>query len=350
MQDKIGEAHRDLDATVDANAFTVMGGFSTKKAAEQSGIPRATFQRLQKGNVSKNLDVSNLTTKVLKKLYLPSDPVAFRCQMMERKLRLADLGFADSRTAISLLDEADAVVMSAETELRAGDETGELALASLKVQIALYRARGHKGAAKARLLKMAHDILARNAPRLVRIVLVETLQHNPAVLISIRMLINWVFAAWELDEVDGEGPKKIPAVVAAFNQPGFMRHARAIAAEIRDPRIAYQLAEVAALGRQHYSAMELLSDAIAMTGGDPRDPLLWKPVWLPVPLASEPHFAPVIELMMKHRPSRKESMTMTNAIVLALCAAAAIAVATAMPEASGLVELAAKPIHLTNRA
>jgi hypothetical protein len=75
------------------------------------------------------------------------------------------------------------------------------------------------------------------------------------------------------------------------------RGANKLAQKLLDPRLAYQIADVAALAGDDYAAAQLLGRAIDITGQDFRAPRAWDAPWLHTHPTEERHYDRVLEIL-----------------------------------------------------
>ncbi|UWR10901.1 helix-turn-helix domain-containing protein [Sulfitobacter mediterraneus] len=295
--------HRELDARASVLALTEFAGMTLEDVAEEVGISRPTLSRIKSGQGAGRQDISGLGADVIRQLFATDSGVAEACQLLEHDMRIASFGHCDAATALRLIPLA-------EDRLRVFSESGEismeavdhLALASLEGQIALYKARATESD-RGRLehFRAAFQALFPQSDLIVRLFVLEDTVCDGDKLLGLRMLLNAFFAAWELDELEGNS-QDLPwakSVAEKFVVPSVLRKTRSIALKTQDPRLAYQMAEAAAVIGKVYAAADHLAAAIAMTGDDTTDPLVWNPAWLPTPIAQEAHFEEPIKLLMK---------------------------------------------------
>lgn len=290
-----------LDAIAHARMLTELGYMTQEEGARTVDLPRANFRRVMNGEVAPKIDISGLTAAVIRELYQTASGVAVRCQMAEHDLRMADLDQCAASAALGLIPAAEAVVVAIETGDRSRFESVDnLALASLKAQIALYKARVvTPNAAREALLRAAFNILDRQSDAIIRLVVLGAQTCDIDKLLGLRMLMNLYFAAAELDEISREDLRlpRAKEVAARLSDGDFLVGARRVAQLIRDPRLSYQLADAAALTGQFWASANLLADSMRLTGHDPALPRSWSPLWLVVRITAEPHFGEPIAIL-----------------------------------------------------
>lgn len=304
--------HRELDARASVLALTELAGMTLDEIAEEVRISRPTLSRIKSGKGAGRQDVSGLGADVIRQLFATDSGIAEACQLLEHDMRMASLGHLDAGVALGLIPLAeDRLRVLSETDQTSMEAVDQLALASLEGQISLYKARAaESNLGRSQHFRKAFQALFSQSDLIVRLFILEDTVCDGDKLLGLRMLLNAFFAAWELDEIEGN-TQDLPlakAVAEKFVVPGVLRKTRSIAVMIHDPRLAYQTAEAAAITGNVYASADHLAAAIAMTGDDMADPLTWSPPWLPTPIVQEVHFEEPIKLLMTRPEWRSEEL------------------------------------------
>lgn len=289
-------AHRTLDAASGLWLLTKFTPLSLANVADLLDVSRSTLSRIRSGQGVGTQDVSGLCAGVIREAFATDSGIAVACQLMELELREAAMDGHGLGLLTVAQDLHDAIV----TRRAKLEHTDQLAMASLAGQIALYGARvsRHAPARQARY-RYALDTMLEKMPLIENLFALDHLAAEIDRLLGLRMLLNAFFAAWSLDEIEGS-PDRLPrarALAKRLLKAGVSRQALHLSTQLRDPRIVYQVAEIAALVDHHHIASIHLAEAIRLSSGDPARPREWAPSWLTVPVAGEAHFADTLALL-----------------------------------------------------
>lgn len=119
-------------------------------------------------------------------------------------------------------------------------------------------------------------------------------------IVALRLLANALFVAWEVDEAegvaDGSGAR-VRATLKDLRDPALYRQTGHLAEKLLDPRLAYQIADVAAMNGDLYASARLLKVAIRITDQDPSHPRAWKAAWLHTHPTKERQFDEVLAIL-----------------------------------------------------
>jgi len=296
------KANLALDAQSYVSAALKVGHMTRDEVADLIGASRAAVGRLVEGNVAANRDVSGLAESVIRNLYATASGVALRCQIMELKLRMADLDNMSSGSAMSLIPKAQRELeMIEKMDSERFDEVDRLAQSSLGAQIEIYSARDmtEDPEGKRTHLLRAKEILSETADAALRTVLLGEQTADADKIVSIRMSLNHYFVAWELDELHAEEMRlpRARSVAQMLSERNYIEQACKVIALIRDPRLSYQLTDATALVSQPYLGAQLLTNAMKLTGHDPMKPREWQPAWLLVPIAEDENLTDIVHIL-----------------------------------------------------
>lgn len=287
-------AHRTLDAA--SGIWLLTEVMSLTDAAELLEVSRPTLSRIRSGKGVGAQDVSGLSAGVIRAVFATDSGIAIDCQLMELELREAAMDGHGLGLLTVAQDLHDAIV-ARRTRL---EHVDRLAIASLDGQVALHGARvsREEHARKKRYLR-ALDALLAEMPLIETLFALDRMAAESDRLLGLRMLLNAFFAAWSLDEIEGVRARlpRARALAKRILNAGAPRQALQLSTRLRDPRITYQVAEVAAIVEHHRIAATHLAEAIRLSGGDPARPREWAPDWLPDPVSGEAHFADTLALL-----------------------------------------------------
>lgn len=292
----LSKAHRTLDAASGIWLLTEFTPLSLADAAELLDVSRPTLSRIRSGKGVGVQDVSGLCAGVIRATFTTDSNIAIDCQLMELELRDAAMD-GHGLGLLTVAQDLHDVIVARRARLEHADR---LAIASLAGQIALYGARvSRHGPAREMRYRSALDALLTEMPLIANLFALDRLAAESDRLLGLRMLLNAFFAAWSLDEIEGASASlpRARALAKRILQAGASRQALQLSPRLRDPRIAYQVAEVAALVGHYRTAATHLSEAIRLSGNDPARPREWAPEWLSYPIAKEAHFADTIALL-----------------------------------------------------
>lgn len=292
-------AHRILDASSALWLLTEFTPYSLEDASNVLDIPRPTLSRIRSGKTCGKRDVSGLCTSVIREVFATDSEVAVACQLMEHELRQAAIGGDGFALLTNAQDLHDKLV----THGVMSEDVDQLALVSLAGQISLYGAQASRLTSKRKeRYQRSLNVLLSELPRIERLFTLGNMVPEADRLLGLRMLLNAFFAAWSLDEIEGAADKlpRARKVASRILQAGISGQSRQISERLRDPRIAYQTAEVAALVEQHRVAATHLADAILLSGGNPTVPRAWKPHWLTTDISGEAHFVITLTILEKN--------------------------------------------------
>ncbi len=269
---------------------SVVGGF-------KNGLVSLEDQELDSMKLdSMSFDVSGLSEYVITELFATDTGVAMQCQRMEFLMRLASSGALTPQQSFDLPAQAHALLDTVKS-LELDDFLDILAVASLKQQCALYRA----SRAKAK----EHYCVALDAWRTVEDVIASEVLFMSDKLagdhvIGLRLRVNAYTAAYSLDELNSETKAfpKAREVAEAMAENNGVRKARRVISALGDPRLAYQYAEAQEKLGNIDSGADCLTQAIQLSGGDPRDPLSWKPFWMPTSLIKNDDLREVVNCLL----------------------------------------------------
>lgn len=280
----------ELDVRASALTLTTVAGLSAVGAAEVVDIPRANFIRLSQTGKKGRQDVAGLNKAVIDVTFATASGFAAQAQHAERELRIGENG--------ALVRGRDLVQRA--KSCRELSDLDILSLESLQLQIAIYEAK--EGVEEERLsrLQRAYRIAQQFLDDALRAFIVEETGENAERIIALRAIGNAYFVAWELDEAegitDGSGTR-VQATVKDLAEPSLYRQTGYLAAKLLDPRLSYQVADIAAMAGDFYASARLLKQAIEITNQDSSHPRAWEANWLHTHPTEERHFEEVVAIL-----------------------------------------------------
>lgn len=259
-------------------------------AAAAVGMTRQTFGRIEKSGRLGWQDISGLELGVIEALFATPSGIAEQAQLAERELRIGTIG-----ASIRARD----VVARAKSYKDLSD-LDILCVGSVQMQILIYEAKEGLPEQQIERLKRAHRISRSLLAEVTRAFAFEETGDDAARIVALRLISNTAFIAWELDEFegvsDGSGAR-VQQAVGEISDAGIYRQTRRLARMLGDPRLAYQMADIAALNRDYPASASLLKEAIEITGQDPLQPRLWEAAWLHTHPVNEAQFEEVLSLI-----------------------------------------------------
>jgi hypothetical protein len=262
------------------------------------GLAVPTLHRVEHGRKSP-ADIAGLPEAAIYLLFDTPMSFAYRCQLMEWKLRSASAGTDPQAVflfpaAMNLLDEA--LVASKHPRWTLMDH---LAVKSLAGQLELYRARIADVSRKGMHLEAAQNHFLAPEDAMKRV-----MAHGPneagcgETIVTVRMFVNAYFTAFGLSTEQGK------IIARRFVNSMVADRVEWMSRKLGDPRPAYNFGDAAGLIGQDYSSarMLLVSMDVDGFGGNPLD---WEPPWLAEPASEVRYLANAMSIITSDYPTKK---------------------------------------------
>lgn len=233
-------------------------------------------------------DIAGLTHSIIYAFFGTVSRVAYEAQLAEHLLRNAEphkllAAIACARTVLAKL------TVVAERRL---DVVDRLAITSLAAQVLLYQARKESSPVRLRsIYSEALDALLGHLGEIDRLTAGDLVAADPGLgVLVVRMMLNGLFAAYKIDELDGNERRPVTRVTAAkFMTADFARTAEKATLKFGDPRLGFFAAEAAIYLGKKFVAARLMRASMKVDGAN--DFRSWQPHWAPKKPGDDPNLS-----------------------------------------------------------